>query len=69
MLTGRAAAQEVPINKLSNARTAKGCMVFSMNTVPKTRKSAGSTGLLHDFYTIISLSSLGHRGISRVRVV
>ena len=60
----------VPINKLYNARMSNVCMVYSLGHCPKkTRKRAGGTGVLHDFYTIISLSSLGKGSICRVRVV
>ena len=67
---GDAAAQGFFKNKLSNARTSKVCMASPMGTVPnKLKRGAGGREVLHDFYTIISLSSLGEVSIRRVKVV
>ena len=59
--TGRGTAQGVSENKLSNARMPKVRTENRYNTAPKTRKRACATGVPHDFYTIISLSSLCER--------
>ena len=56
-------------NKFSDARMSKVCLKVTSHTVPKTRKGRRLTGVLHDFYTIISLSSLGKGSIRCVRVV
>ena len=56
-------------NKFSDARTSKVCMKIAGDTVPKTRKGRRPTGGSHDFYTIISLSSLCKVSICREKVV
>jgi len=45
-------------------------MASPMGTVPnKLKRGAGGREVLHDFYTIIRLSSLGEVSIRRVKVV
>ena len=61
--------QAVPINKLSNARTAIVCMVCFHRHCPKNSKEGVPHRSFAWFYTIISLSSLGNGSICRVRVV
>ena len=43
-------AQGVPINKLSNARTSKACMICPMDTVPKKLESVRAT---QEFFMIL----------------
>ena len=45
-------------------------MASPMGTVPnKLKRGVGGREVLHDFYTIIRLSSLGEVSIRRVKVV
>ena len=64
-----AAAQGVSENRLDNSRIPKVSMGKNNGTVSKTRNRAYATGVSHDLYTIISLSSLCEDSIRRVKVV